>query len=175
MCLRKLGDDSIEDRYVYARVLGVYHVNVVYNGPGSLDLNPRRINFLWVRWFESENADGNAFSLNRLSLPTVSASSESLDFLNPEDVLRACHIIPRFYLGRKHVEEKHISSVIAESDSELDDLGPPETPESDRQSHRKRVRSDRLEDQPLRGAATRCFLSTLAQEDEDWKEYYVNR
>lgn len=38
--------------FLYARVLGIYHVNVVYTGMDMLDYKPRRVDFLWVRWFE---------------------------------------------------------------------------------------------------------------------------
>ncbi|KAH7917181.1 hypothetical protein BV22DRAFT_1052620, partial [Leucogyrophana mollusca] len=33
--------------YLYARVLGIYHVNVTYVGPGMIDYSSRRIDFLW--------------------------------------------------------------------------------------------------------------------------------
>jgi len=43
---------STEHRFLYARVLGVYHTNVVYTGPGMHDYQARRLDFLWVRWYE---------------------------------------------------------------------------------------------------------------------------
>ena len=36
----------------YARVLGVYHANLVYVGPGMVDYQPIRVEFLWVRWYK---------------------------------------------------------------------------------------------------------------------------
>lgn len=32
----------------YARVLGVYHINAVYVGPGMVDYQPHWLEFLWV-------------------------------------------------------------------------------------------------------------------------------
>jgi hypothetical protein len=44
------GNSSTEHHFLYARVLGVYHANVVYTGPGMRDHAARRLDFLWVRW-----------------------------------------------------------------------------------------------------------------------------
>jgi hypothetical protein len=43
---------STAQRFLYARILGVYHANVVYTGPGMRDYGARRLAFLWVRWYE---------------------------------------------------------------------------------------------------------------------------
>ena len=34
--------------FLYARVLGAYHVNVIYTAPGMRDFEACRFNFLWV-------------------------------------------------------------------------------------------------------------------------------
>ncbi|EDR01180.1 uncharacterized protein LACBIDRAFT_312455 [Laccaria bicolor S238N-H82] len=45
-------DDSDESlAFIYARVLGICHVNVVQTGAATPDYTPQRFNFLWVRWF----------------------------------------------------------------------------------------------------------------------------
>ena len=41
-------DSTVGHPFKYARVLGVYHVNAVYIGPGSTDYQPCQIEFLWV-------------------------------------------------------------------------------------------------------------------------------
>ena len=41
--------------FLYARVLGAYHVNVIYTGPGMRDFEAHHFEFLWVRWFEVVN------------------------------------------------------------------------------------------------------------------------
>src|SRR5262245_58580215 len=38
-------------RYIYARVLGIYHVNVIYVGSGNGVYQEQRMEFLWVRWY----------------------------------------------------------------------------------------------------------------------------
>ena len=38
--------------FLYAQVLGAYHVNIIYNRQGSRDYSTRRVEFLWVWWFE---------------------------------------------------------------------------------------------------------------------------
>ena len=43
-----------EQRYSYARVLGIYHVQAVYVSPGAVDRLPFRINFLFVRHYETQ-------------------------------------------------------------------------------------------------------------------------
>jgi hypothetical protein len=35
-------------RFLYSRVLGLYHVNVVYIGSGMLNYVPQMLHFLWV-------------------------------------------------------------------------------------------------------------------------------
>src|SRR5882762_9085247 len=41
--------------FLYACVLGIYHVNVIYTGGGSVDYIARKVEFLWVRWFEYDS------------------------------------------------------------------------------------------------------------------------
>ena len=38
--------------FLYAHVLGIFHANIIYSGPGSKDYIARRLEILWVRWFE---------------------------------------------------------------------------------------------------------------------------
>lgn len=38
--------------FCYARVIGIFHANIICTGPGLLDYQPWRLEFLWVRWFE---------------------------------------------------------------------------------------------------------------------------
>ncbi|KAI0308612.1 hypothetical protein OF83DRAFT_1043103, partial [Amylostereum chailletii] len=92
--------------YQYARVLGAYHANVVYTGPGSLDFRPRRVDFLWVRHFQAENQETptqrwSSCRLEKLVFPPLSQEG-SFGFIDPSDVIRGVHIIPAFAYGRKH-------------------------------------------------------------------------
>ena len=104
-----LADNEGEDTHSnhpfwYARVLGIYHVNVIYTGLGMIDYAARRFDFLWVRWFhhlgpikwEDCKLDSVAF------LPM--ADEEAFGFLDPKDVLRASHVLPAFSRGRLNTD-----------------------------------------------------------------------
>jgi hypothetical protein len=97
--------------FLYARVLGVYHANVMYTGPGMRDLDTRRFDFLWVRWFEIINAGSPVWSsstLDSVRFPPMHRN-DSFGFVDPKDVLRGCHIIPAFAKGKRQVNEVGIS------------------------------------------------------------------
>jgi len=34
--------------FLYGRILGAYHANVIYTGPGMQDYEARRFDFLWI-------------------------------------------------------------------------------------------------------------------------------
>lgn len=97
--------------FLYGRVLGIHHVNVIYNGPGMVDYNPRRFNFLWVRWYDLEDpaiartkqSKAPLYHLDRLVFPPLNAK-DAIGFLDPANVLRGCHIIPAFVKGKRFLE-----------------------------------------------------------------------
>lgn len=90
---------SEEPPYLYARVLGIFHVNASYVGhlpDGKINLGYHRIDFAWIHWYDSLS-HGTEFKLDRVSLhPLHSESEQGLDFIDPSFILRAVHIIPRF-------------------------------------------------------------------------------
>lgn len=110
MVLRDDSDDPITqedgdnlDRFLYARVLGIFHVNVVYTGHGTLDFQPRRMEFLWVRWFQPTTLPCGWDSLRLDCIKFYPVAHEfAFGFLDPADVIRACHILPRMALGKVH-------------------------------------------------------------------------
>jgi hypothetical protein len=114
MVLANHTDNSIRvshHRFKYARVLGIYHANVIYIGAGMVDYDPRRVEFLWVRWYEHLDAipsGWDARRLDRIRFPSVN-DEESFGFLNPSDVLRGCHVIPAFMKGLSHGDGKGLS------------------------------------------------------------------
>src|ERR1700722_17608570 len=90
-------------QFLYARVLGVYHVNVIYTGPDMLDYAPRKVYFLWVRWFDyiGKATTWRDHRLDSLRFPPM-ASNSAFGFVDPKDVLRGCHIVPAFKDGKVH-------------------------------------------------------------------------
>lgn len=104
MCLRELEEGEKADvahRFVYCRVLGIYHVNIIYRGRGAFDLRKRRFDFLWIRRYQALDSTSLPDSLDRLELIPL-AKQDAVGFLDPADVLRASHIIPRFSLGQRY-------------------------------------------------------------------------
>ena len=99
--------------YLYARVLGIYHTNVVYTGEGSTGYNPRRMEFLWVRWYTHAQFP-KSYRFESLSFPPM-ASEGSFGFVDPADVLRGCHIIPAFSSGRAHSDGRGLSRSAVDS------------------------------------------------------------
>jgi hypothetical protein len=100
-------------QYQYARVLGIYHADVIYSGPGrqgKRDCRARRMEFLWVRWFEIVGDDRAVQQgwqngqLDTLKFRRITDKG-AFGFVDPDDILRACHIIPRFFLGRQRSRE----------------------------------------------------------------------
>jgi hypothetical protein len=99
--------------FLYARILGIFHANVIYVGAGSIDYKPRRIEFLWVRWYRLIDSDNkpkmqNSGYLRRLSFPPMT-SDDAFGFINPADVLRASYIVPRISQGQVHFDGIGIS------------------------------------------------------------------
>lgn len=95
--------DANYERYWYARVLGIYHVKVSTTHSDVLNGNKiRRMEFLWVRWLGSEPKHKHGFC--RAVLPKIGfvpfTDDFAFGFLDPEHVIRSCHLIPAFWYGR---------------------------------------------------------------------------
>ncbi|CDO75307.1 hypothetical protein BN946_scf184654.g15 [Trametes cinnabarina] len=85
----------------YAKVLGIYHANVsdLREGVNAL---PKRMEFLFVRWLghDSEWSAGWTHRRSEQVGFVPDTNSEAFGFINPQDVIRACHLIPAFAEGR---------------------------------------------------------------------------
>jgi hypothetical protein len=95
-----LSDDEDADYpYWHCRVIGIMHVNVREVGDKA---NFKRLDILWVRWYGLHGEYAWGCSAKRL--PRVgfghSDDSDTLGFLDPADILHACHMIPAFMLGQ---------------------------------------------------------------------------
>nr|GAT58250.1 predicted protein [Mycena chlorophos] len=91
--------DPTDCRYWYGEVLGIYHayVSLVHQSA-----RPRRIQFLWVRWFQRDRRHRCGLKAKRL--PRVSyvphEDPVAFGFLDPTDIVRGAHLIPAFHHGR---------------------------------------------------------------------------
>jgi len=86
--------------WAFARVLGIYHAAVRTRARPE----PQTYYFLWVRWFkrdQSEPSFATARRFDRVSfVPHDSPDEEPFGFIDPATVIRGCHLIPDFNLGR---------------------------------------------------------------------------
>ncbi|KAG2359245.1 hypothetical protein BDR07DRAFT_1452428 [Suillus spraguei] len=99
------------------QVLGIYHVNVIYIGVGMVNYTPLQMEFLWVRWYKpmDQVSTWETVTLDRVRfLPMM--DEYSLDFLDPADVLRACHIILSFAKGKRHPEGSGVLACAGDND-----------------------------------------------------------
>jgi hypothetical protein len=111
-------DSESNHRFLYARVLGIYHVNVIYIGEGSVDYTPRRVEFLWVRWFEYDNNNSSVwtdFKLDSVRFPSM-ADEGAFDFVDPNNVVRGCHIVPAFARGKARADGIGLSKLAGDSE-----------------------------------------------------------
>jgi hypothetical protein len=107
-------EDSSKHPFCYARVLGIFHANVVYLGEQNQDYRPRRLEFLWVRWYSVEEgvrSGWKTWKLDRIRFPPMVGNVDAFGFLDPADALRGCHTIPAFSGGRIHPDGKLFSNL----------------------------------------------------------------
>jgi hypothetical protein len=105
-------EDPNKHPFCYARVLGIFHANVVYLGEQNQDYRPQRLEFLWVRWYNVEEgvrSGWKTWKLDRAHFPPMVDNEDVFGFLNPVDILRGCHIIPAFSGGQVHPDGKLFS------------------------------------------------------------------
>jgi len=86
--------------FLYAKVLGIFHTNITYHGEGNRDCHLWRIEFVWVRWYELDKVRSwKPQQLNRVCFPSV-LDENSFGFIDPADILRGCHIVSIFNMGK---------------------------------------------------------------------------
>lgn len=113
-------DDDSTHQFKYARVLGIYHTNVIFAPPGTQVYKVRRVEFLWVRWFKiigdrPVKWGWERTRLDRLEFPPVNQET-SFGFLDPGDVLRSCHIIPRFFQNKWYPDGHGLSKILGDGE-----------------------------------------------------------
>ena len=92
--------ESSNHPFVYAKILGIYHAKVIYKGQ-----RPERMDFVHVRWlyYDYDRPGGwdnqRLDCLGYLTCRTDEDILDSFDFIDPDDIVRACHLIPDFNSG----------------------------------------------------------------------------
>ncbi|KAF8875398.1 hypothetical protein BD779DRAFT_1450156, partial [Infundibulicybe gibba] len=89
--------------YWYARILGIFHAQVIHTGPKSEnEYQSHQMAFLWVRWLGV--VPGHISTRKRAQLPKIGFiqdnDSLAFGFLDPMHVIRGSHLIPTFAEGR---------------------------------------------------------------------------
>ncbi|KAJ3568500.1 hypothetical protein NP233_g5674 [Leucocoprinus birnbaumii] len=85
--------------YLYARVLGIFHADVQWAKSPEDPPQLTTIDFLWVRWFIRNTGHPCHFRNRRLPLLEF-ADEGAFGFLDPDNVLRGCHLIPAYARGQ---------------------------------------------------------------------------
>ena len=95
-----LASDDSEHPFLYARVIGIYHLYASRRDRAS---EPKLLHVLWVRWFDLDTSAPGGFERRRLHrLHWTPLEEGAFGFVSPDEVLRACHLIPGFNLGKSN-------------------------------------------------------------------------
>ena len=101
--------------FLYARVLGIFHVNTICIGGSKPDYNPVHLDFLWVKWFETLSPGSWKFhELEHIAFLPM-ADKEAFGFLDPSSVVRACHLSPSFAQGPQYSDSQCLSTCTHDS------------------------------------------------------------
>ncbi|KAI0069483.1 hypothetical protein K474DRAFT_1752796, partial [Panus rudis PR-1116 ss-1] len=104
----------------YARILGIYHADLIYEAKGKQPIHCNK-QVLFVRWYRQDHCWKSGFNRRRYHrlefLPAT--ETDAFGFLDPDDVIRATHIIPAFAHGRTYALLP--GTTIARPAGELDD------------------------------------------------------
>jgi hypothetical protein len=108
--------------YWYARILGVFHAQILHTGPAATNRSLQRVEFLWVRWYGE--VPGHRWGFKRARLFKVGfvpdTDESAFGFLDPSLVLRGCHLIPAFNDG-KTTDLLRASSTVARPPGVMED------------------------------------------------------
>lgn len=93
-----------------------------------MDHRPRRFDLLWVRWFDappdsSQFSESTLWTTKRMERVTLAplVDPEACDFIDPSDVVRAAHIIPRFSEKPLYVENTAPDKIYSKCAKDMDD------------------------------------------------------
>ncbi len=91
--------------FAYARILGVYHAEIIHSVLGRRP-STHTMEFLWVRRYQLDRTYRAGFAARRL--PRICFTPEdnpmAFGFIDPDDVIRGVHLIPAFAHGTSTLE-----------------------------------------------------------------------
>ncbi|PPQ73255.1 hypothetical protein CVT24_009970 [Panaeolus cyanescens] len=104
--------------FSYARVLRILDAEITYYDPLSPSSTPieKRVQFLWVRWFEVENSFASGWEhkrQHRLKFVPSDRPQDAFGFVDPANVIRAVHLIPAYSHG---TTDAYLGSSIARNE-----------------------------------------------------------
>ena len=91
-------DDS--HPYWYARIVGIFHAMVIQTGPKSKSQEPKKMEFLFVRWFGLDSEEIGGWEAKKLHQIGFVEGDVAFGFVDPVDIIRAVHLIPGFAQGQ---------------------------------------------------------------------------
>jgi hypothetical protein len=80
-----------EHPYWYARIVGIFHAMVIHKGPKSKSREPKKIEFLFVRWFGLDNNETGGWKTKKLHQIGFVDGEAAFGFIDPANVIRAIH------------------------------------------------------------------------------------
>lgn len=107
------GGSLSSSHFQYGCIIGTYHVKAIYTRPGMPNHNSHQTEFLWVCWYDKVGQAGTGWNhrqLNCLHFAPLE-DNEAFGIIDPSDVLRGCHIVPQFSLGRTYSDSIGLSTL----------------------------------------------------------------
>lgn len=119
-------DGNDHEPFWYARVIGIFHARVMTTHKSALNQGWEWMPFFFVRWFGAEPQYTPGFNVARLPKVGFVQWEKDFDnyafgFLDPAQVLRGCHLIPVFRLGRTNELLPHDCAVARQVKVEQED------------------------------------------------------
>jgi hypothetical protein len=93
------GDDTTQP-YWYARIIGIFHAMVLQTGQRAESREPKKMEFLFVRWFGVDGDEIGGWRTKKLHQIGFVEGDKAFGFIDPADIVQGVHLIPRFSLGR---------------------------------------------------------------------------
>ena len=111
-----LSREDTDHPFEYGRVIGIFHVDVGINeGPSRASVSKE---VLWVRWYRRDSTYRAGFKRKRLHRLAFLPEDDpkAFGFLDPDEVIRAAHLIPAFRHGATEERGESLGRAEGEGD-----------------------------------------------------------